>query len=152
MTMKKSDRRRLLVDRRGTTVPLAFVIFGATFILFIASLHLYQDAFVDFPSDVAIQQQFNDLGNAFGTKTTGAILNLPHGGVVEFTERLPHDEIGGYNYEMFIDTPSDEIQLYSLKGYSFNYTLSGMSAEVDAEMNTTTVYGGMLEVRIILRR
>ena len=119
--------------------------------VFFASLYLYQAAFVDFPSDVAIQQQFNDLGNALSTKTTSAILTLPHGGVVEFTETLPQ-EIGGHNYQVLIDALSDEIQLYSFKGYSYNYTLSGMSAEVNASIETTGASGGTKEVTIRLNR
>ena len=152
MTMKKVHRSRRLAKREGTTVPLTFIIFGAAFMVFFASLYLYQTAFVDFPSDVAIQQQFNDLGNALSTKTTSAMIALPHGGVVEFTETLPQ-EIGGHNYQMLIDAPSDEIQLYSFKGYSYNYTLSGLSAEVNAStFEDIGASGGTKEVKIRLDR
>lgn len=150
--MKKMDRSRRLAKRKGTTVPLTFVIFGAAFLVFFASLYLYQEAFVDFPSDVAIQQQFNDLGNALSTKTTSAFIALPHEGVVEFEETLPQ-EIGGYNYLIHIDAPTDEIQLYSFKGYSYNYTLSGMSTEVNASTSGTIgAGGGTKEIKIRLNR
>jgi len=150
--MKKVHKSRRLARRKGTTVPLTFIIFGAAFVVFIASLYLYQTAFADFPSDVAIQQQFNDLGNALSTKTTSAMIALPHGGVVEFEETLPQ-EIGGHNYQVLIDAPSDEIHLYSFKGYSYNYTLSGMSAEVNASASETTgASGGTKEVKIRLNR
>ena len=152
MTMKKVHRSRRLAKREGTTVPLTFIIFGAAFMVFFASLYLYQTAFVDFPSDVAIQQQFNDLGNALSTKTTSAMIALPHGGVVEFTETLPQ-EIGGHNYQVLIDALSDEIQLYSFKGYSYNYTLSGLSAEVNAStFEDIGASGGTKEVKIRLDR
>ncbi|NMX21643.1 hypothetical protein C5S30_04255 [ANME-1 cluster archaeon GoMg4] len=139
------------MDKKGTTVPLTFIIFAAAALVFFASLYLYQNAFVDFPADVAIQQQFNDLGNALSTKTTCAILTLPHEGVVEFTETLPY-KIGDHNYQVLIDAPSDEIQLYSFKGYSYNYTLSGMSAEVNATAEDIGACGGTKEVRIRLNR
>jgi hypothetical protein len=149
--MKKMDRSRRLTRRKGTTIPLTFVIFGAAFMVFFASLYLYQNAFADFPSDMAIQQQFNDLGNALSTKTTSAIIALPHGGVVGFEERLPQ-EIGGHNYQVLVDAHSDEIQLYSFKGYSYNYTLSGMSAEVNASAEDIGASGGTKEVTIRLDR
>jgi len=153
--MLKRKKKEGIRDRkrRGTTVPLTFVIFGAAFMLFFASLYLYQAAFMDFPADVAIQQQFNDLGNALSTKTTSAFIALPHEGVVEFTETLPQ-EIGRHNYQVLIDANSDEIQLYSFKGYYYNYTLSGMSAEVNATASeiTTGAYGGTKEVKIRLNR
>ena len=132
-------------------MPLAFVMFASAAVIFLASLQLYQDAFTDFPSDVAIQQQFNDLGNALSTELTCAMLNLPHGGVIEFEERLPQ-KIGGHNYKVDLNLGSEELQLYSFRGYYYNYTLSGMSAEVNASVNTTTAYGGMSEVKITLRR
>ena len=136
---------------KGTTVPLTFVIFAAAALIFLASLQLYQTAFTYFPSAVTIEQQFNDLGNALSTELTGAILALPHGGVIEFEETLPQ-KIGEHNYKMDIVAHSDQIQLYSSKGYYYNYTLSGMSAEVNASVNTTTAYGGMSEVKITLKR
>ena len=140
------------IDKKGTTVPLTFIIFAAAALVFFASLYLYQNAFVDFPADVVIQQQFNDLGNALSTKTTCAILTLPHEGVVEFTERLPY-KIGDHNYQVLIDAPSDEIQLYSFKGYSYNYTLSGMRAEVNASTSESIgACGGTKEVKITLNR
>jgi len=136
---------------KGTTVPLAFIIFASAAVIFLASLQLYQTAFTDLPSNVAIQQQFNDLGNALSTELTGAILALPHGGVIEFEETIPQ-EIGGHNYKLDLNASSEELQLYSFKGYYYNYTLSGMNAEVNASVNTTTAYGGMSEVKISLRR
>jgi len=136
---------------KGTTVPLAFIIFASAAVIFLASLQLYQTAFTDLPSNVAIQQQFNDLGNALSTELTGAILALPHGGVIEFEETIPQ-EIGGHNYKLDLNASSEELQLYSFKGYYYNYTLSGMNAEVNASVNTTTAYGGMSEVKITLRR
>jgi len=136
---------------KGTTVPLAFIIFASAAVIFLASLQLYQAAFTDLPSNVAIQQQFNDLGNALSTELTGAILALPHGGVIEFEETIPQ-EIGGHNYKLDLNASSEELQLYSFKGYYYNYTLSGMNAEVNASVNTTTAYGGMSEVKITLRR
>ena len=136
---------------KGTTVPLAFVIFAATALIFIASLQLYQTAFKSFPSSVTTQQQFDDFGNALSTVLTGAILSLPHGGTMEVKETLPQ-KIAEQDYKMDIDAHSNQIQLYSFKGYSCNYTLSGMSAEVNASVNTTTAYGGMSEVKITLRR
>jgi len=136
---------------KGTTVPLAFIIFASAAVIFLASLQLYQTAFTDLPSNVAIQQQFNDLGNALSTELTGAILALPHGGVIEFEETIPQ-EIGGHNYKLDLNASSDQLQLYSFKGYYYNYTLSGMNAEVNASVNTTTAYGGMSEVKITLRR
>jgi len=145
-----SDMMKDKIDKKGTTVPLTFIIFAAAALVFFASLYLYQNAFVDFPADVVIQQQFNDLGNALSTKTTSAILTLPHEGYVEFTETLPY-KIGDHNYQVLIDAPSDEIQLYSFKGYSYNYTLSGMSAEVEPTVNTTAC-GGTKEVKITLNR
>ena len=132
-------------------MPLAFVIFAATALIFIASLQLYQTAFKSFPASVATQQQFDDLGNALSTALTGAILGLPHGGALEFTETLPQ-KIAEQNYKIDIDSRSNQIQLYSFKGYYYNYTLSGMSAEVNATVNTTTAYSGMSEVKIALRR
>ena len=136
---------------KGTTVPLAFIIFASAAVIFLASLQLYQAAFTDLPSNVAIQQQFNDLGNALSTELTGAILALPHGGIIEFEETIPQ-EIGGHNYKLDLNASSEELQLYSFKGYYYNYTLSGMNAEVNASVNTTTAYGGMSEVKITLRR
>jgi len=136
---------------KGTTVPLAFIIFASAAVIFLASLQLYQTAFTDLPSNVAIQQQFNDLGNALSTELTGAILALPHGGVIEFEETIPQ-EIGGHNYRLDLNARAEELQLYSFKGYYYNYTLSGMNAEVNASVNTTTAYGGMSEVKITLRR
>jgi hypothetical protein len=136
---------------KGTTVPLAFVIFAATALIFFASLQLYQTAFKAFPASVTTQQQFDDLGNALSTVLTGAILSLPHGGTIEFKETLPQ-KIAEQDYKMDIDTHSDQIRLYSFKGYYYNYTLSGMSAEVNATVNTTTASGGMSEVKISLRR
>jgi hypothetical protein len=138
------------VDKKGTTVPLTFVIFAVAIFVFFVSLQLYHAAFVDFPSDVAIHQQFNDLGNALSTKTTGAILTLPHEGTVEFVETLPQ-EIGGHNYRVDLNASLEELQLYSFKGYSYNYTLSGASAEVKTNV-TTTAYGGTSKVKIALRR
>jgi hypothetical protein len=135
---------------KGTTVPLTFVIFAAAALIFFASLQLYQTAFTYFPSAVTIEQQFNDLGNALSTELTGAILALPHGGVIEFEETLPQ-KIGDHNYKLDIVAHSDQIQLYSFKGYYYNYTLSGMSAEVNASV-TSTAYGGMSEVKITLER
>lgn len=136
---------------KGTTVPLAFVIFTSAALIFLASIQLYQTAFTNFPSSVAIQQQFNDLGNALSTELTGAIIALPHGGVIEFEETLPQ-KIGGHNYKVDLNASSEELQLYSFSGYYYNYTLSGMSAEVNASVDTTTAYGGMSEVKITLRR
>lgn len=136
---------------KGTTVPLAFVMFAAAAVIFLASLQLYQTAFTDFPSNVAIQQQFNDLGNALSTELTGAILALPHGGIIEFEETLPQ-KIGGHNYRVDLNASAEELQLYSFKGFYYNYTLSGMSAEVNASANTTTAYGGTSEVKITLDR
>lgn len=124
MREKRSNRSK------GTTVPLAFVIFAATALIFLASLQLYQTAFKSVPSSVTIPQQFDDLGNALSTIITGAILGLPHGGTIEFVETLP-PKIGEYDYKVTIDPHTDQIQLYSFKGYSYNYTLSGMSAEVN---------------------
>jgi len=97
------------------------------------------------------QSSFNDLGNALSTELTGAILALPHGGIIEFEETIPQ-EIGGHNYKLDLNASSEELQLYSFKGYYYNYTLSGMNAEVNASVNTTTAYGGMSEVKITLRR
>jgi len=147
--IKEGTRDR---KRKGTAVPLTFIIFGAAFMVFIASLYLYQAAFMDFPSDVAIQQQFNDLGNALSTKTTSAMIALPHGGVVEFTETLPQ-EIGGHNYQvnLYASPNQSQIQLYSFKGYSYNYTLSGMGTEVEGTI-TETACGGTKEVTIRLNR
>ena len=147
----KGKGKKKKMNKKGTTVPLTFVIFAAAIFIFFASLQLYQAAFVNFPSDVAIHQQFNDLGNALSTKTTGAILTLPHEGSVEFEETLPQ-KIGGHNYRVDLDASADQIQLYSFKGYSYNYTLSGMSAEVNATVNTTTAYGGTSKVKIKLGR
>lgn len=148
--MKKMRRNRRLARSKGTAVPLTFVIFAAAAFVFFASLQLYHDAFVDFPSDVAINQQFNDLGNALSTKTTSAILALPHGGTIEFEETLPR-KIGGHNYRLDLNASLDELQLYSFKGYFYNYTLSGTSAEVSTNV-TTTAYGGTSKVKIKLRR
>ena len=145
-TMHKHKHRS-----KGTTVPLTFVIFAAAIFVFFISLQLYHAAFVDFPSDVAIHQQFNDLGNALSTKTTGAILMVPHKGTVEFEETLPQ-KIGGHNYRVDLNASLEELQLYSFKGYSYNYTLSGTSAEVNATVNTTTAYGGTSNVKIKLER
>jgi len=139
---------------KGTTVPLAFIIFASAAVIFLASLQLYQAAFTDLPSNVAIQQQFNDLGNALCTELTGAILALPHGGVIEFEETIPQ-EIGGHNYRVESDISSDQLQLYSFKGYYYNYTLSGMSAEVNLNISDEIVppaYGGTSKVRIRLNR
>jgi len=149
MTMIKMKKRSN--RSKGTTVPLAFVIFAATALIFIASLQLYQTAFKSFPASVTTQQQFDDLGNALSTVLTGAILGLPHGGTIEFVETVPQ-KIAEYEYKVNIDPHSDQIQLYSFKGYYYNYTLSGMSAEVNATVNTTTAYGGMSEVKLTLRR
>jgi hypothetical protein len=139
------------VDKKGTTVPLTFVIFAVAIFVFFVSLQLYHAAFVDFPSDVAIHQQFNDLGNALSTKTTGAILTVPHKGTVEFEETLPQ-KIGGHNYRLDLNASLEELQLYSFKGYSYNYTLSGTSAEVNVTVNTTTAYGGTSKAKIKLER
>ncbi|MHC1611650.1 MAG: hypothetical protein ACXQTW_08700 [Candidatus Methanospirareceae archaeon] len=132
-------------------MPLAFIVFASAAVIFLASLQLYQTAFTDLPSNVAIQQQFNDLGNALSTELTGAILALPHRGVMEFEETIPQ-EIGGHNYKLDLNASSEELQLYSFKGFHYNYTLSGMSAEVNTSVNTTTAYGGISEVKITLRR
>lgn len=132
-------------------MPLAFIMFATAALIFLASLHLYQTAFTDFPSDVAIHQQFNDLGNALSTELTGAILALPHGGRIEFEETLPQ-KIGGHNYRVDVNASAEELRMYSFKGYSYNYTLSGMSAEANASVDTTTAYGGMSAVKITLKR
>ncbi|MCW7075168.1 MAG: hypothetical protein OCU24_04865 [Candidatus Methanospirare jalkutatii] len=134
----------------GVSVPIAFILFASSALIFIASLHLYKDAFVDFPSDVAIQQQFNDLGNALSTELASAILTLPHKASVEFEETLPQ-EIGLHQYRIHMDASSDQIQIYSFKGIVFNYTLSGMSAETNASVSLTA-YGGVSKVKITLRR
>ncbi|MEA2074814.1 MAG: hypothetical protein U9O85_03655 [Euryarchaeota archaeon] len=140
------------IDKKGTTVPLTFIIFAAAALVFFASLYLYQNAFVDFPADVVIQQQFNDLGNALSTKTTCAMIALPHGGVVEFEETLPQ-EIGRHNYQvnLYASPNKSQIQLYSFKGYYYNYSLSGMGTEVEGNI-TETACGGTKEVKITLNR
>ena len=143
--------RRGIKDKRGVTVPMIFVFFAAAASIFFSSLYLYQAAFIDYPSSIAIQQQFNDLGNVFSTKMVDAVIILPHGGVMEFEETLPQ-KIGGHNYKIDIGAATDQIQLYSFKGVYYNYTLSGMSAEVNASMNTTTAYGGASKVTITLKR
>jgi hypothetical protein len=54
---------------------------------------------------------------------------------------------------VLIDAPSDEIQLYSFKGYYYNYTLSGMWAEVNISTSETIgACGGTKEVKIRLNR
>jgi len=135
----------------GAVSPISFIIFATAAIIFVASLQLYHDALLDFPSKVTIEQQFNDLGNAFSTEIMEMILTLPHNGTVTVTERLPV-EIGGRNYRILIPPASDQLQLYSFKGFSLNYTLSGMSAEVDASVESKTAYGGVKELTLSFRR
>lgn len=135
-------------------MPLAFVIFAATALVFFASLQLYQTAFKAFPASVTTQQQFDDLGNALSTIITGAILSLPHGGTIEFVETLP-SKIAEQDYKVTVDHGLDQIQLYSSKGYSYNYTLSGMSAEVNTTINLynkSRASKVMKNVEITLRR
>ena len=138
--------------KSGAVSPISFIIFATAAIIFVASLQLYHDTLLDFPSKVATEQQFNDLGNAFSTEIMEMILTLPHGGTVTVTERLPV-EIGGHNYRILIPPASDQLQLYSFKGFSLNYTLSGMSAEVNASaVESKTAYGGVKELTLSFRR
>ena len=139
------------IMRSGAVSPISFIIFATAVIVFIASLYLYHDTLLAFPSKVTTEQQFNDLGNAFSTEIMEMIITLPHDGSVTVTERLP-SEIGGYSYRVFVPPASDQLQLYSFKGFSLNYTLSGMSAEVNASANTTTAYGGVKELTLGFRR
>ncbi len=141
---------RCVSGRRGVSVTVAFILFACSALIFIASLNLYQRAFIDFPSDVAIQRQFNDIGNALSTELTAAILALPHEGSVEFLETFPQ-KIGMHQYVVRVSAGDDQIQMRSFKGFYFNYTLSGMGAETEASVNMTA-YGGISHVRITLNR
>ena len=148
--MHNKKNQTLLKKDKGLTAPMAIVVFAAAAMMFLASLHLHEAALMDFPSNIAIQQQFNDIGNGISTELTAAIIMLPARGKIEFDEQLPH-KIGGYGFELNVS--KDRIHIKSHKGFYIDYTLSGMDKELNVTGRLSEPYGGRAKsVRFDLHR
>ncbi len=135
----------LLTDRRGVSSLLFIIMTMSAFIMFIATLQLY-NVMTDAPKKVVIRHQFDDIGNILANDVVGIVLSLPHGGKIEYTEILPVD-VAGQGYWVELNSSKESVNV-STFGYTARYIIGGIKYEINMSSSiNATSSGGKIVIK-----
>lgn len=127
-------------DRRGVATILFVIMTLAAFVMFMATLQLY-NVMTDAPKKVVVRHQFDDTGNILANDVVEIVLFLPHGGKIKYMEILPVD-VAGQSYWVELNSSKESVNV-STFGYTARYIIGGIKYEVDinTSINATTSGG-----------
>ncbi len=135
----------LPTDKRGVSSLLFIIMTMSAFIMFIATLQLY-NVMTDAPKKVVIRHQFDDIGNILANDVVGIVLSLPHGGNIEYTEILPVD-VAGQGYWVELNSSKESVNV-STFGYTARYIIGGIRYEINMSSSiNATSSGGKITIR-----
>ncbi len=131
-------------DKRGVSSLLFVIMTMSAFIMFMATLQLY-NVMTKTPKEIVIRHQFDDIGNILVNDVVEIVLSLPHGGKIEYTEVLPIDVAGqGYWVEL---NSSKECVKVSTFGYTARYIIGGIRYEINMSSSiNATSSGGKITI------
>ncbi|MHC1585476.1 MAG: hypothetical protein ACXQS7_04355 [Candidatus Syntropharchaeia archaeon] len=141
-------KKNLIKEEEGITVTINYIlVFALCTLFFMSFIYAYNTIFTVRSTKIVMEQQFNDIGNQFGTAIIDMAMLINKPGTSVSTEvNIPY-KIGGHVYfvEMGDAGGDTEITVCSSDlDVSFNYTLSGMSGEFNI---TGMVYSTQSEPR-----